>query len=110
MELNYLNCLALFGIGGAHPGGLQLTKEILSREKINEKTIILDVGCGTGQTSAYMAEKYKCKIIGLDNNEMMLEKAKKRFYRISNLPIETRLGSVESLPFGGGIIQYYQNR
>ena len=79
MELNYLNCLALIGIGGVHPGGLQLTKEILSREKINEKTIILDVGCGTGQTSAYMAEKYKCKIIGLDNNEMMLEKAKKRF-------------------------------
>ena len=99
MEFTYLDCLALFGIGGAHPGGLQLTKEILSREKINEKTIILDVGCGTGQTSAYMAEKYKCKITCLDNNEMMLEKAKKRF-QSRNLPIETRLGSVESLPFG----------
>lgn len=99
MEFTYLDCLALFGIGGAHPGGLQLTKEILSGEKIKEKTIILDVGCGTGQTSAYMAEKYKCKITGLDNNEMMLEKAKKRF-QFRNLPIETRLGSVESLPFG----------
>ena len=99
MEFTYLDCLALFGIGGAHPGGLQLTKEILSREKINEKTIILDVGCGTGQTSAYMAEKYKCKMTCLDNNEMMLEKAKKRF-QSRNLPIETRLGSVESLPFG----------
>ena len=43
MEFTYLDCLALFGIGGAHPGGLLLTKEILSREKINEKTIILDV-------------------------------------------------------------------
>jgi ubiquinone/menaquinone biosynthesis C-methylase UbiE len=100
MEFTYLDFLALFGIGGAHPGGLLLTKEILSREKINEKTIILDVGCGTGQTSAYVAEKYKCKITGLDNNEMMLEKAKKRF-QSRNLPIETRLGSVESLPFGG---------
>ncbi len=99
MEYTYLDCLALFGIGGAHPGGLQLTKEILSREKINEKTIILDVGCGTGQTSAYMAEKYNCKMTCLDNNEIMLEKAKKRF-QVRNLPIETRLGSVESLPFG----------
>ncbi len=99
MEYTYLDCLALFGVGGAHPGGLQLTKEILSREKINEKTIILDVGCGTGQTSAYMAEKYKCKMTCLDNNEIMLEKAKKRF-QSRNLPIETRLGSVESLPFG----------
>lgn len=99
MENTYLDCLALFGIGGAHPGGLQLTKEILSREKINEKTNILDVGCGTGQTSAYVAEKYQCKITGLDNNKIMLEKAKKRF-QSRNLPIKTRLGSVESLPFG----------
>jgi len=99
VEYTYLDCLAFFGVGGAHPGGLQLTKEILAREKINENSIILDVGCGTGQTSAYMAEKYNCKITCLDNNEMMLEKAKKRF-QMKNLPIETRLGSVESLPFG----------
>ena len=99
MEYTYIDCLALFGIGGAHPGGLQLTKKILSREKINEKTIILDVGCGTGQTSAYMAEKYNGIITCLDHNEMMLEKAKKRF-ESKNLPIEARLGSVENLPFG----------
>jgi SAM-dependent methyltransferase len=99
VEYTYLDCLAFFGIGGAHPGGLQLTKEILSRENINEKTIILDVGCGTGQTSAYMAEKYKCKITCLDHNEIMLEKAKKRF-QSRNLSIETKLGSVERLPFG----------
>ncbi len=94
----YLDFLALFGIGGAHPGGLQLTKEMLSRERINEKTKILDVGCGTGQTAAYIAEKYKCKMTCLDNNEMMLEKAKKRF-QSRKLPIETRVGSVENLPF-----------
>jgi hypothetical protein len=33
MEFTYLDFLALFGIGGAHPGGLQLTKEILSQGK-----------------------------------------------------------------------------
>ncbi|MEH7178336.1 class I SAM-dependent methyltransferase [Neobacillus vireti] len=76
-----------------------MTKEILPREKISEKTIILDVGCGTGQTSAYIAEKYKCKITCLDNNEIMLEKAKKRF-KSRNLSIETKHGSVERLPFG----------
>ncbi|MEH7272701.1 class I SAM-dependent methyltransferase [Neobacillus vireti] len=76
-----------------------MTKEILPRENISEKTIILDVGCGTGQTSAYIAEKYKCKITCLDNNEIMLEKAKKRF-KSRNLSIETKHGSVESLPFG----------
>lgn len=98
MKYTYLDCLASFGIGGAHPGGLRLTKEILPQEKITENTAILDVGCGTGQTSAYMAETYQCNITCLDSNELMLEKAKKRF-QSKNLPVVTRHGSVESLPF-----------
>ncbi|MCR1834683.1 hypothetical protein NSA56_09745 [Oceanobacillus caeni] len=48
MNNRYLDCLALFGVGGAHPGGLPLTKRILSKEEIDEKQSILDAGCGTG--------------------------------------------------------------
>ncbi|WP_428911591.1 methyltransferase domain-containing protein [Niallia sp. Krafla_26] len=99
MKYTYLDCLAQFGVGGAHPGGLSLTKEMFSKEQIDEKTTILDVGCGTGQTSAFLAEKYKCKMTCLDHNEMMLEKATKRF-RSKNLPIDARLGTIENLPFG----------
>ncbi|WP_053360792.1 class I SAM-dependent methyltransferase [Bacillus sp. FJAT-27251] len=99
MKYTYLDCLASFGIGGAHPGGLQLTKEILSKEEITETSTILDAGCGTGQTSAYIAETYKCSITGLDHNEMMVEKAKQRF-QSKNLSVEARHGSVENLPFG----------
>lgn len=94
----YLDCLASFGVGGAHPGGLQLSKKILSRENITKKTRILDVGCGTGQTAAYLAETYQCEVTCLDQNEMMVEKAKKRF-QARNLAIETQCGSVECLPF-----------
>lgn len=98
MESTYLNCLALFGVGGAHPGGLNLTKKILSREKIDESTRVLDVGCGTGQTSAFIARQHGCRVTALDYNNMMLEKAKKRF-KSMNLQIETQHGSAESLPF-----------
>ncbi|WP_256241661.1 class I SAM-dependent methyltransferase [Bacillus sp. V3B] len=79
MEYTYLDCLALLRVGGAHPGGLQLTKHILSREKIDETTKILDVGCGTGQTSAYIAEQYRCYVTSLDCNKIMLDKANQRF-------------------------------
>ena len=98
MESPYLDCLALFGVGGAHPGGLRLSKNILSKEKIEETTAILDVGCGTGQTSAYLAEQYKCKITSIDCNKVMLDKAKQRFQSLG-LHIDVKYGNTECLPF-----------
>lgn len=98
MNSLYLDCLAFLGVGGAHPGGLKLTKDILSREKLDETTSILDAGCGTGQTSAYIAMKYGSNVSALDHSSIMLEKARTRFSSL-NLPIETRQGSVENLPY-----------
>lgn len=102
MNYSYTDCLAIFGVGGAHPGGLQLTKELLSREKIDETTSILDAGCGTGQTSAYIAEQYRSKVTSLDSNKIMLDKARQRFLSL-NSPIEVKQGSTENLPFSEGI-------
>jgi len=102
LNYSYTDCLAIFGVGGAHPGGLQLTKELLSREKIDETTSILDAGCGTGQTSAYIAEQYRCKVTSLDCNKLMLDKARQRFLSLHS-PIETQQGSTENLPFSEGI-------
>ena len=105
LESPYLDCIALFGVGGAHPGGLQLTKHLLSKEKIAETTAILDVGCGTGQTSAYMAGQYGCNVIALDCSEIMLDKAKQRFDSL-DLPVEVRQGSAENLPFKDGSFDF----
>lgn len=98
MNYTYLDCLASFGVGGAHPGGLQLTKNILSGESIDRETSILDAGCGTGQTSAYIAEKYQCDVTAIDSNSTMLEKAKQRFSAL-NLAINVIPGNVEKLSF-----------
>ncbi len=105
MNYTYLDCLASFGVGGAHPGGLKLTKRILSREYINQETSILDVGCGTGQTSAYIAEKYRCSVTSLDSNNTMLMKAKQRFLSLK-LPINSVYGSAENLPFPDGLFDF----
>lgn len=93
----YFDLLAQFGIGGAHPGGIHLTKEMLSSENINSESQILDAGCGTGQTSAFLYNQYKADILGLDINPTMIEKAKNRFLS-QNLPIEAIHGSVEDIP------------
>lgn len=64
----YLDFLSKFGIGGARPGGISLTKEIFKTGEISKTSHILDVGCGTDQTSAYLAARYGAKIIGIDIN------------------------------------------
>ncbi|WP_255584817.1 class I SAM-dependent methyltransferase [Virgibacillus saliphilus] len=98
MDYSYLNSLAQFGVGGAHPGGLKLTRYILSKETLDATMSVLDVGCGTGQTAAYIAKQYQCHVIALDSSEIMLEKAKQRFSSL-NIPVEVKQGDAEYLPF-----------
>ncbi|MFP5116326.1 class I SAM-dependent methyltransferase [Bacillaceae bacterium C204] len=96
--LTYFDFLAKFGVGGAHPGGIPLTKNILASENITNKSRILDAGCGTGQTAAYLYQHYFAKVVGLEINPIMIEKARTRFQSL-NFPIKLIQGSVEKLPF-----------
>ena len=94
----YLDFLSKFGVGAAHPGGINLTKEIFLTEKIKKTSHILDVGCGTGQTAAYLAAQYGANVTGMDINPIMLEKAKNRMKKYQ-LPVEIIRGSIEECPF-----------
>ncbi|MBL5771325.1 class I SAM-dependent methyltransferase [Heyndrickxia sporothermodurans] len=105
MAYSYQDTLAYYGVGGAHPGGLSLTKQIFHNENITHTTKILDAGCGTGQTSAYLAEMYKCDVTALDIHPVMIEKAKKRF-KERDLPINTIQSSVENIPVSDQTYDY----
>src|SRR5947199_3676343 len=96
-NFTYFDLLANFGIGGAHPGGFLLTQELLSAENIHSESQILDAGCGTGQTSAYLYSHFGSNILGLDINPIMLKKAKNRFLS-QKMPIQLIQGSVEKIP------------
>ncbi|WP_027410667.1 class I SAM-dependent methyltransferase [Anoxybacteroides tepidamans] len=94
----YLDVLAELGIDSAHPGGFLLTKNILRKLNITPSTHILDVGCGTGRTAAYISETYGAHVTAIDIHPKMLEKAKARFSSLSK-PVELHKASIESLPF-----------
>ncbi|WP_085991554.1 class I SAM-dependent methyltransferase [Oceanobacillus senegalensis] len=94
----YLDALAKLGVGGAHPGGLMLTKKLLTNEEMNEKTVFLDGGCGTGQTAAYVSHYFGSSVTAIDINQTMVDKAKTRF-DAWNVPVHLLKGSIEDLPF-----------
>ncbi|WP_019415473.1 class I SAM-dependent methyltransferase [Paenisporosarcina sp. TG20] len=94
----YLDLLAYFGIGGAHPGGFALTKSILQDQGLQPYESVLDIGCGTGQTAAYLAQKFGCKVTALDNHPIMIAKAQERI-KDSSFPIKVIKGDVKNLVF-----------
>ncbi|RYL91608.1 class I SAM-dependent methyltransferase [Sporolactobacillus sp. THM7-4] len=94
----YIDFLAKLAIDNAHPGGRRLTEGIINRASIKPGDSILDVGCGTGATSALLAEKIHADVTGIDFHPGMVKRAKKRSME-SGLSFKVLQASAEELPF-----------
>ena len=98
MSNSYLDLLAYFGIGGAHPGGFNLTQSLLEDENIQPVDSVLDIGCGTGQTAAFLAERFHCQVTAVDNHPIMVEKARERF-KNRKVSVNVMEGDTQHLDF-----------
>lgn len=78
--MDYHDMLAHEGIGSAHPGGFAATMDFLTHFPIEPGREVLEIGCGTGRTSCYLAEQ-GCVVTALDIRPKMIEKAKERAAR-----------------------------
>ncbi|MDT8860684.1 methyltransferase domain-containing protein [Alkalihalobacillus sp. MEB130] len=101
---NYLDLLSELGINSAHPGGMERTSNMLADEPIQKGMKVLDVGCGTGETSLFLKNNYQCKVHALENHPVMLQKAKERVKNESD--IEVIEGSIENMPFSDHTYDY----
>lgn len=99
-EMNYFELLAWLGIGSSHPGGFPATLKNLTVMNITPHDLILDAGCGSGLTACYLAKSHGCKIIGVDINPQMIEKARIRAEHegVADL-VEFKVADVSNLPF-----------
>ena len=68
----YLDFQAEVGIT-KHVGGFAATDELLSLCHIADAKEVLNVGCGIGVGSAYIARKFGCRVVGVDISEKMIE-------------------------------------
>ena len=65
---------------------------------------VLDVACGTGMVSAALVERWGCQVVGLDQSEAMLGRARARAAADPDLGARASFvaGEAESLPFADG--------
>lgn len=99
-DMNYFELLAWLGIGSSHPGGFPATQQNLEAIQVKPEEYVLDAGCGSGLTACHLAKTIGCKIVGVDINPQMVEKACQRAEKegVSHL-VEFRVADVYNLPF-----------
>ena len=77
-ELGYYDFMGYMGVPFFNIGGAASMDRLAELCRVDEDTVVLDVGCGTGGNSCYLAEKYRCRVVGIDIAEQMIRYAQKR--------------------------------
>lgn len=96
---SFLDMQARVGIT-KHVGGIEATDELLSLCHIADAREVLNVGCGIGVGSAYIANKYHCRVVGVDISEQMIAWSRRRAREEGvEDKVEFRTADVLDLPF-----------
>jgi ubiquinone/menaquinone biosynthesis C-methylase UbiE len=66
-------------------------------DKLPKEGRVLDIGCGSGRDSYYMAKELGLKVVAIDPSEEMLKKAKENF---NHENLEFRIGKIPDLNLG----------
>jgi len=76
-SVNFLDMQGTIGVT-KHIGGFDATNELLSLCHIENAWEVLNVGCGIGVGSIYIAKKYGCQVVGVDISDKMVEWSRRR--------------------------------
>lgn len=96
---SYFDVQAYWGVT-KHMGGLRATEALAQLCRIDRDKSILEVGCGVGLTSCYLAQKYGCRVVGVDISEKMVDWAERRAVRRGvEDKVEFRVADAQVLPF-----------
>jgi len=83
-----------------HIGNVQATRELARLCHVRAGMDILDVGCGVGQTPAFLVNEYYCRVVGVDIMKEMVQRSEERAQREGiGDRTEFRVADVQALPF-----------
>lgn len=55
-----------------HPGGLRLTDRAVRLAGLQPGMLVADIGCGTGVSASYLADRYKLNMVGFDVSDALV--------------------------------------
>ena len=88
------------GLSVLHPGGFDATDKLANDLQINSNTKVIDIACGKGTSALFLAEKYGCEVIGIDNSEELIAQARIFAHRKGlQYKVIFRVGDALDLPF-----------
>jgi len=103
VKSSYLELQAFAGIT-KHLGGKKATKELVDLCHVEGGKYVLDVGCGVGATSCYLAKEYDCQVVGVDISDTMIEWSRERAVKEDvNDKVEFRVADARDLPFQNSV-------
>jgi len=83
-----------------HLGGQEATKELVDRTRITPLSYVLDVGCGVGTTACHLARCMGCRVMGVDINPLMVDRARERARKLKLTDlVEFKQADAVDLPF-----------
>jgi ubiquinone/menaquinone biosynthesis C-methylase UbiE len=102
-ELGYYDFMGYMGVPFFNIGGAASMDRLAELSYIDGDAVVLDVGCGTGGNSCYLAEKYGCRVVGVDLAEQMIIYAERRAADLGLTDRVTfQVGDAYSLEFPDG--------
>jgi SAM-dependent methyltransferase len=75
---DFLDLEAYLGGAFLHPGGVRATQAMFERLQIAPGRRVLEIGCGTGATTALVARQTGVSIVAIDRSPRMLATAQRR--------------------------------
>jgi arsenite methyltransferase len=88
-----------------HFGSAGAAEALAALCHIGADSYVLDVGCGAGVTPAFLASKYRCRVVGVDIRVRMIQRAGETAQRAGVADrIEFRVADVQELPFGNEVL------
>lgn len=101
-DLSYFGIQSTWGIT-KHLGGRKATDRLVQLCAITPRSKVLEIGCGVGITSCYLAKKVGCSVTSIDLNGPMVTWARQRAEREGLADrIAFRVADAQDLPFSDG--------
>ena len=101
LSLDRLTIQDLAPVDHLHARGLPATVDLADRLPIERGQHILDIGCAVGGPARYMAERFGCRVSGIDITPGFIE-AGEELNRLTGMAdmVDLRIGDGTTLPFG----------